>query len=299
MQTAALQNNRRTMIRWIAWSAMLAASALPEILFQWGGTPPLWLPLGQVALLLGAAVVFALSPVTRGLCGFILALAALRLGWSVIMPAIAFSDTVARWAQGLDWGARLFLGRLLAVSGALVMLITLIGSGLTRGDLFLRRGQLDALAQPEKVLWFRRPIPWTRFGTQLLIIFGVVLPLFLIFTVRPDFAQAGRIWHFLPWGIAIALLNAANEEFQFRCVLLARLRESLRDKEAVLLTATLFGLGHYYGQPSGPIGVVMAGVAGWIWGKSMVETRGCAWAFCTHVVQDIVIFCFLAMAIGR
>jgi membrane protease YdiL (CAAX protease family) len=287
------------MTRWIAWGAMLVASPLPEILCQWGGTPPLWLPLAQIAVLLIATIIFALAPATRSLCGFLLALAALRLGWSVLMPTIAFSDTVARWATGLDWGARLFLGRLLAVSGAVVMVITLLGGGVTRRDLFLCRGDLDAPAQPEPVLWFRQPIPWTRFGTQLLIIFGVALPVFLFFTVRPDFAQAARIWHFLPWGIATAVLNAANEEFQFRSVLLARLRDSLRDKEAVLLTAALFGLGHYYGQPSGPIGVVMAGVAGWLWGKSMIETRGFIWAFCTHVVQDLVIFCFLAMAIGR
>ena len=43
------------------------------------------------------------------------------------------------------------------------------------------------------------------------------------------------------------------------------------------------------------MGVVMAGIAGWFWGKSMIETRGWAWAFVIHLVQDIVIFTFLAM----
>ena len=63
----------------------------------------------------------------------------------------------------------------------------------------------------------------------------------------------------------------------------------------VLLTACFFGLAHYYGQPSGPMGVVLAGIAGWFWGKSMIETPGWAWAFVIHLVQDIVIFAFLAM----
>ena len=68
---------------------------------------------------------------------------------------------------------------------------------------------------------------------------------------------------------------------------------------AALLTAVLFGLGHYYGQPSGPIGVLMAGFAGWIWAKSMIETRGSAWAFLIHMVQDIVIFSFLAAGAAK
>jgi membrane protease YdiL (CAAX protease family) len=63
----------------------------------------------------------------------------------------------------------------------------------------------------------------------------------------------------------------------------------------LLLTSVFFGIAHYFGQPSGLIGVVMAGIAGWIWAKSMVETRGAAWAVGIHWVQDVVIFCFLAL----
>jgi membrane protease YdiL (CAAX protease family) len=195
----------------------------------------------------------------------------------------------------MNWGERQFLGRVLALSGAIIISLTLIGSGLTRRDLFLRWGDLAAPAQPEPLFLIRRPIPWTRFGPILLIVFGVALPLFLYFSLRPDLSLVGRMWRFLPWGFATAVLNAANEEFQFRCVPLARLKHLLPDREMVLLTACFFGLAHYYGQPSGPVGVVLAGIAGWFWGKSMIETRGWAWAFVIHLVQDIVIFAFLAM----
>jgi len=114
--------------------------------------------------------------------------------------------------------------------------------------------------------------------------------------VHPDFTASGRIVRFLPWILVVAVLNAANEEFQFRSVLLAHLRNVVRPGEAALLTAVLFGLGHYYGQPSGPIGVLMAGFAGWIWARSMIETRGFTWAFFIHMVQDIVIFSFLVVS---
>jgi hypothetical protein len=40
----------------------------------------------------------------------------------------------------------------------------------------------------------------------------------------------------------------------------------------------------------------MAGFAGWIWARSMVETRGWVWALIIHMVQDIVIFAFLVVA---
>jgi membrane protease YdiL (CAAX protease family) len=226
------------------------------------------------------------------LSGFILALAALRLGWSVIMPTFAWSDTLTAWTQHLNWGQRLLVGRVLALSGAVIIGLTLIGSGLTRRDLFLRWGDPSAPARP--ILWWRRSMPWTQFGPLLLLVSGVVLPLFLYFSMRPDLSLAGRIWQFLPWGIATAAVNAANEEFQFRCVLLARLKHLLPENETVWLTACFFGLAHYYGQPSGPYGVVLAGIAAWLWAKSMIETRGWIWAVSIHMVQDLVIFAFLA-----
>jgi hypothetical protein len=42
----------------------------------------------------------------------------------------------------------------------------------------------------------------------------------------------------------------------------------------------------------------MAGFAGWIWARSMIETRGGLWAFLIHLVQDVVIFTFLAVGAG-
>ena len=118
---------------------------------------------------------------------------------------------------------------------------------------------------------------------------------FLFSNLRPNFWQLTQHWQLLPWALATATLNAANEEFQFRCVPLAHLRNVLPLRESVWLTAIFFGLAHYFGQPSGWLGVAMATVAGFIWGKSMLETRGVAWALGIHFVQDLVIFYFLAM----
>jgi Type II CAAX prenyl endopeptidase Rce1-like len=282
--------------RFVAWSAVIA-SAVPEILWQESGHRiSFWFTVTESFLLVLAALAVLPFSRLRGLARFLFAIAALNFAWDFLAPSLGKTNLVHSLSQNASWGGRLFIARVLTLSGIVLMGLTLIGSGITRRDLFLCRGNLAAPAQPIPFLGLRKPIPWTVFGPALFVVFGVALALFLYFTVHPDFTAGGRILHFLPWILLVAALNAANEEFQFRNVLLAHLRNVVPPGEAVLLTAVLFGLGHYYGQPSGPIGVVMAGFAGWIWARSMIETGGFAWAFFIHMVQDIVIFSFLAVA---
>ncbi|HLC12281.1 MAG TPA: type II CAAX endopeptidase family protein [Chthoniobacterales bacterium] len=261
-----------------------------------GHGPPYSVPVAQALVLVVAAAIVSrsrrLSPLTR----FLFTLAILRLGWSVIAPMLGEWGPIQTFAAGISWGPKIFLSRLLNVAGVLLILTTFIGRKFSRDDLFLRIGQLDAPAQPEPILWFRKPIPWSRFGPQLLVIFGLGLTAFLFDSLRPNLGELSRFRQLLPWALATAALNAANEEFQFRCVPLAHLRNVLPVREALWLTAIFFGLAHYFGQPSGPIGILMATIAGWVWAKSMVETRGAGWAFGIHMLQDVVIFYFLAMS---
>ncbi len=284
--------------RIVAWAAMVGGSALPVIVTRLSGQgSPVALPLAQTLVLVVMALLISWSARLRPLVGFLLTIAILRLGWFGLAPLLADWAPIQSLSANASWGAQQFIARLLNGAGALLMLTTFIGRKFTRQNLFLSAGQLDAPAQPEPILWFRKPIPWTRLGPQLLVVFGLLLPAFLFVTLRPDLSQVSSLWRILPWAVATAAVNAANEEFQFRCVPLAHLRGVLPLREALLLTSVFFGLAHYFGQPSGSIGVVMAAIAGWIWAKSMVETRGVAWAFGIHMVQDIVIFCFLALAV--
>jgi len=282
--------------RAIAWSAVIG-STVPEIIWQESGHRISFWLIGTESLLL-VLLAFAVLPFSRvrSLARFIFAIAALNFAWDFLAPALGQTNFAHSLSQNASWGARLFIARIPTLSGILLLGFTLIGSRITRRDLFLIRGNLSAPAQPIPFVGLRKPIPWTVFGPALLVVFGVALPLFLYFTVYPDFTDRGRILSCLPWILLVAVLNAANEEFQFRSVLLAHLRNVLSPAEGALLTAALFGLEHYYGQPSGPLGVVMAGIAGWLWARSMIETRGFVWAFFIHLVQDIVILSFLAVA---
>lgn len=282
--------------RLVALSAVIA-STVPEIIWQESGhRMSFWFNGTESLLLLLAGVAVLPFSRLRPLARFIFALAALNFGWDFVVPALGRTNFFHSLSQNADWGARLFITRIPTLSGILLVGFTLIGSRITRRDLFLCRGNLSALAQPIPFVGLRKPIPWTVFGPALLVVFGVALPLFLYFMVYPDFSEHGRILRYLPWILLVAALNAASEEFQFRSVLLAHLRNVVSPAEGVLLTSLLFGLGHYYGQPSGPLGVVMAGIAGWFWARSMIETRGFFWAFFIHMVQDVVILSFLAVA---
>ncbi len=81
-------------------------------------------------------------------------------------------------------------------------------------------------------------------------------------------------------------------------VLLARLAPVVGTGQALLVTSTLFGIGHWFGHPSGASGVLMAGFAGYVWGRSVLDTRGFFWAWLSHGIQDVVIF-LLVMMSGR
>ncbi len=282
--------------RAIAWCAMLGGSLLPTILSRPAREGGYSVPVAQVLILVVAAVVVSRSSRLRVLSGFLLTIAVVRLAWSVIAPILTDWAPVHGLLDDLDWGPKMFVTRLLNVAGALLMLTTFIGRRITRDDLFLRVGNLNAPVKPERILWFRSPLRWWHLGPLIVLIFALAMIAFLFSNLRPNFWQLTQHWQLFPWAVATAALNAANEEFQFRCVPLAHLRNVLPLREGVWLTAIFFGVAHYFGQPSGWLGVAMATIAGFIWAKSMLETRGVGLAFGIHLVQDVVIFYFLAMS---
>ena len=284
--------------RIVAWTAVIG-STLPEIIWQESGHKlSFWFTTIESGCILLAALAALFVPSLRSLWRFLVAVAFLNFAWDYIAPSLANLPAVRHVTDNASWGARLFLSRLPTLSGAVLICFTLIGSGITRRDLFLCKGNPAAPAQPIKFLGLRKPVPWTWLGPAFMLVFALALAPYLYLTVHPNFRVSDRILRTFPWSLAVAVLNAASEEFQFRSVLLAHLREVFRPGEAVLLTAVFFGVGHYYGQPSGPLGAAMAGFAGWIWARSMIDTRGGVWAFLIHMFQDIVIFTFLAVGAG-
>ena len=279
----------------VAWTAMLIVSPLPEIISGLiTPNPPgwfLWFDFGALILLLGLSFT---QPALQGLRGFLLAILAYMVG-GVIWVSVRNSTAYSNWTQNTSWA----LTQIVEVSGHLLgvifMALTLIGSGLTRRDLFLVKGDPNALAQPSPLHQTKEPQPWPRIIRDWLPWYLGIMILVLVLTFRPDLSRFAHALVYLPTVIIASAINAFQEEFRFRSVLLARLGSVLGPNRALWLTAIFFGLNHIVGsQPNGPWGFFLATYLGWFLGKSMLETRGFYWAFLIHFLGDFAIFLFIA-----
>jgi len=251
-----------------------------------GRDTPSWLGIVNLAILI---LLLALSHNVTGwlpLRGYFLALVAFEVGNLI-------TDHIAAQGTWTDWRARMFANTLIQLVPCVLLALSLIGSGLKPRQVFLARG--DMVARSRTPRWAPL-VTWAWLGPFLMVFLAGGLAVQLALTVRPDPHMLGQALRALPLAVAFAAINAAQEEFRFRAVLLARLLPAVGTTHALLVTSLLFGLDHWFGHPSGPSGVLLAGFAGYMWGKSMVETRGLAWAWLIHGFQDVVIFAFLAAA---
>jgi hypothetical protein len=280
------------------WGAVIG-STLPEIFWRESGHKlSVWFVTAESACILLAALAAIWVAPLRKIARFLVAVAILNFAWGFVSPSFSNLPAVQAATGNLSWSVRFLLSRTFTLSGALIVSLTLIGSGITRRDLFLCIGNPAAFAAPIPFLGLRKPVSWAWLGPAAILVFALALTPYLYLTVHPDFSVSARIIRALPCCLAVATLNAASEEFQFRSVLLAHLRGVFSPSENILLTAAFFGIGHYYGKPGGTTGALMAGFAGWIWARSMIDTRGGVWAFLIHMIQDVVIFAFLVVGAG-
>jgi len=289
----------------LAWGAILIVST-PQIIYRLfvRGVPgepsnPVWLAWVEVVVLTVFWVVTWVWPTVKPLRGFILALLAYCVGAFFIIPFIGESAAWSNWMQQASWGVALVAGRL-EVHLVLVtlMALTLIGSGIGRRELFLVRGNPSAPGQPTRLLpgILKEPKPWNRVVREWIPFYVIILVIIVGIQVRPNVSQISQALIFLPAIIIAAVINAFAEEFEFRSMMLARLEPVLGSRQAILMSAGLFGLLHYFGAPGGPFGVLLAGYLGWIAAKSMIETRGFVWAFLIHFIGDFIIYSFWAMS---
>jgi hypothetical protein len=185
---------------------------------------------------------------------------------------------------------------LLRLMPALVIMAFLLLSGMRREDFFLAKGRIDAPAEPSRLIGMKRPQPWTRIGTIFVIVFGIGTFLSLLLSSHPSMSTFMQALPLIPVAILIATINAFNEEFTLRAAPLSTLCPAIGGQNSLWITTVFFGLGHFYGVPSGVLGVILSSFLGWFLGKSLLETKGFFWAWLSHFCSDIFIFTFAAMA---
>ena len=283
----------------MAWVSGLAIlSSLPDIAFRsrtGARSSPIWIPSLALLLFVLMLVIARLWSSVKRLDGYLLALVALAVGY-LVEAMVEQSGIWVSWNRSLAPGVSFVLVNSAKLIPVTTLTLSLVGSGLSRTDLFLATGDLRAL--------------FMRIGDRISVSWGWVLPVALLLSVgpvvanvvatrHPDFGTAARLLPLAPLIVTGAAINTFSEEFLFRQVLLARLIPVLGVTPAVWLTALRFGVGHWFGNPSGPTGVLLATVFGWFAARSMLDTRGSGWIWLVHLVNDVVIFSLIALTTAR
>ena len=158
---------------------------------------------------------------------------------------------------------------------------------------YFRKGNIFAKIIPEPIVGIK-PKPnenWFHFGRNISIIISAVTAVIIYFQViRETEISINRILTVLPFSIVFALSNSFVEESITRLGVVVVLKDKLTDKTIPLISALIFGTVHYWGNPGGFSGVILAGFLGWFLAKSILETKGIFWAWLIHFLQDVIIF---------
>jgi uncharacterized protein len=131
---------------------------------------------------------------------------------------------------------------------------------------------------------------WLEIATSLGLFITLGTAIFMFFQLKKAGADYRFFLFSLFWAIPFSITNAFSEEAIFRIGIVSPLYGNLSIPIILLISGIIFGLPHYFGMPSGIIGVLMAGFLGWLLAMSLVETQGIFLAWAIHFVQDVVIF---------
>lgn len=292
----ARTSSRRNLVA-VAWTVTILVSTLPNILWQeFVGTLPPWFLWAKLALLAGAiALGFVWEP-ARALRAYFALFIALYLAEAGVQR-LSETGLWQGWfgGAGASFSADMLGVQLLRLVVSLVMIAALLILGFRRSEFFLVRGDLDAPVERVRWLGIDASVRWKRLGRILSLAISLGTLAFLAIAGRPAWGALARALPLLPAVLLFAVMNAFSEELSYRAAFLAPLHRTVGKHQSLMLTAAFFGLGHFYGVPYGVLGVVMAGILGWLLGKAMLETRGFFWPWFIHFLQDVLIFAFMGI----
>lgn len=159
-----------------------------------------------------------------------------------------------------------------------------------QGKKYLKTGDLKRIAKKEKILGINGKSSWLKNGLQLSIFIslatGIYIALGVIYSNSTDHFK----WYFIPYIFLFSINNSFVEEIIYRFVLISGLEGVLNKKFIMILSALMFGIPHYFGNPGGAVGVIMSGMLGFILSKASIETEGLSIAWFIHFLQDLIIF---------
>jgi hypothetical protein len=284
----------------LAWTAMFFASSIAVILWvEITSVMPEWYPWVHGIVLLSLLLLSMTFEPTRSMWRYFVIISLIFFlgfggGWTFgLIPFITRSPEWIAWIATLPVPLDSLALHLLRLTPAFAILTFLLVTGRKREDFFLVKGEIDAYAEPSRLIGVSEPEPWTKIGKIFAVIFVVFTVVFLVLGSQPTIEQLILGLPLLPVAALIAVMNAFNEEFTLRAAPLSELEPSVGKAQALMITSIYFGLGHFYGIPNGIIGVFLSAFLGYFLGKSMLETKGFFWAWIIHFLPDLFIFYFL------
>ena len=181
------------------------------------------------------------------------------------------------------------------IGAVLVMLLVLLAMELKPRDFYLRLGNLRATAERDSLIHFPpKPESWTIFGRNYALVSVGLLLFFLVPSLQSSLGNLSL--GLVLFAALCAGLNAFAEEFLYRSALLPQVLPIFSKSTALLLVAGWFGLGHFFGVPTGITGIILTAIGGWFFAKSMVETRGMGWAWFLHFLADFAVYVVILLA---
>ena len=281
----------------LAWAILLAVSLLPTVIVGevLGGTVSLdqRTLVGAAVLGLGLAGSLVVRPL-RELRPFLVMLLALVAAQWAVFTKLAPLPELSQWTHSSSFERYMPAELLLNLIVTVMVLAVVLVIKRDRRACFLAVGDLAAPAAPVGWLNIRPGDRWTQVGRNLAVAITLGTLVFLVLSGQPSMSMLGRLVPMLAVILLAAAVNAFNEEVTYKASMLAVLVGPVSDRQALRLVAAYFGIAHFYGVPYGVIGVVLAWFLGWILARSMLETRGMAWAWFIHLLQDVAIFAFMA-----
>ena len=286
-------------MQWLAWLGTLLLSILPDVLFrELTGNIPEWLygiKLSLIALLLLLSLFWKPARDLQRYFLVFLAIFLTQRAWQ----AVAESPQWQTWFPSFGTGFlfQLFSVQLGRLTVAFAMIAALFVIGFKREETFIGFGDLAAPASPIPAVGVDQSTDWRSLGLRLSLyaFLAMLIILAIFFGGNLNANVLSTLLPALPMIILLAAMNSFSEEVTYRAALLAPIHKILGAEQAIWLTAILFGIGHFYGVPSGIAGVITTGFFGWILARSMVETKGLFWPWFIHLWADVVIFSFMAI----
>jgi membrane protease YdiL (CAAX protease family) len=142
----------------------------------------------------------------------------------------------------------------------------------------------DVNAHISKIAWLgvTGNETWLEIATSMGFFITLATGIFVFFQLKKAGVDYRYFLFSLLWSIPFSMANAFSEEAIFRVGIVSPLYGIFSVSVIVLISAAVFGLPHYFGMPSGIIGVLMAGFLGWLLALSLVETQGLFLAWAIH-----------------